>query len=121
MVPFVHVYVVLTTGISNAEHATVIGFGNTAAVAVPYVPAAQSAHTVESAAEVYVAAAHTVQTVAPPDAYWPAAQLIEQTIPTLESIATRSNKSTVLLILFAPDEHTERTAASLAKPKKALY
>ena len=66
MVPLVHVYVVLTTGMSNAEHATVIGLGSTAAAAVPYVPAAQPVHAVEpvAAAEVYVPGSQLKQALA---------------------------------------------------------
>ena len=49
-----HVYVVVVGDMFTVPHETVFMFGSTAAVAVPYVPAAHAAHTAVPAAEVYV-------------------------------------------------------------------
>ena len=47
-------YVVVVEDMFTVPHEIVFMFGSTAAVAVPYVPAAQAAHTALPAAEVYV-------------------------------------------------------------------
>ena len=46
-----HVYVVVVGDMFTVPHESVWMLGSTAAVPVPYVPAAQAAHTVTPAAE----------------------------------------------------------------------
>ena len=52
IVPLAHVYVVVVGDMFTVPHESVVWtIGNTAAVPVPYVPAAHAAHTVTPAAE----------------------------------------------------------------------